>query len=117
MGYGQRLLELVEMARPIVPDVTGRTNRWKAAVYDSRNDFAHRATEGWFEDSDYDKYVMVVLSLQWLLRALLLAESGLARELLAARFRAHVEYQLFLEQAASWQPRIYRDEEPNERSH
>ncbi len=72
VGYGKRLLDLAEMVRPFMPEVTGRSNRWKAAVYGARNDFAHRARQGWFEDSDYDKYVTVALSLQWLLRGLLL---------------------------------------------
>jgi hypothetical protein len=91
-----------------MPEVTGRTNRWKAAVYAARNDFAHRATQEWFEEPDYDKYVTVALSLQWLLRGLLLSESGIPMDVLAARFRAHEEYQLFLEQAQIWQPRIYQ---------
>jgi len=107
IGYGQRLLELAEMAEPGAPGVTGRSNRWKAAVYEARNDFAHRAEMGWFEDSDYDRYVTVVLSLQWLLRAVLLLEAGIQSNILAERFRKHQEYQLFLEQAATWQPRIY----------
>jgi Apea-like HEPN len=113
VGYGRRLVELAEMVEPIIPDVTGRTSRWKNAVYEARNAFAHRATTDWFEDADYDKYVTVALSLQWLLRALLLREAGEPLEFLAARFREHTEYQLFLEQAKSWQPRIYRSEEPN----
>jgi len=52
-------------------------------VYGARNDFAHRARQGWFEDSDYDKYVTVALSLQWLLRGLLLSEAGIPINVLA----------------------------------
>ena len=83
VGYGKRLLDLAEMVRPFMPEVTGRSNRWKAAVYGARNDFAHRARQGWFEDSDYDKYVTVALSLQWLLRGLLLSEAGIPINVLA----------------------------------
>ncbi len=107
VGYRQRLRELAEMAEPGAPGVTGRSDRWSVAVYDARNDFAHRGGMGWFEDADYDRYVTVALSLQWLLRAVLLSEAGIESDLLAERFRTHEEYQLFLEQARTWQPRIY----------
>ncbi|MEV4714665.1 HEPN domain-containing protein [Micromonospora sp. NPDC049374] len=107
IGYGQRLLDLAEMTRPVIPEVTGRTSRWKTAVYNARNDFAHRARPDWFDDSDYDQYVTVALSVQWLLRTILLIEAGIPASLLHARFQEHEEYQLFLEQAKVWQPRIY----------
>lgn len=107
VGYGQRLVELAEMAESGAPGVTGRTNRWKAAVYGARNEFAHRAGTGWFDDADYDRYITVALSLQWLLRSVLLLEAGVESDLLAERFRTHEEYQLFLEQARAWQPQIY----------
>jgi hypothetical protein len=107
VGYGQRLLDLAETVQAFMPDVTGHTSRWKSAVYNTRNDFAHRAHQGWFEDSDYDKYLTVALSLRWLLRGVLLARAGFSTDLLATRFRAHQEYQLFLNQAKEWQPNIY----------
>jgi ApeA N-terminal domain 1 len=107
VGYGERLVELAEIAESGAPGVTGRTKRWKKAVYKARNEFAHRAGPGWFEDADYDRYATVALSLQWLLRAVLLLEAGFEADLLAERFRAHEEYQLFLEQAQTWQPLIY----------
>lgn len=111
VGYGKRLEELAAMAGPAIPGVTGRSNRWKAIVYAARNDFAHRATNSWSDDATYDKYITVALSLRWLLRAVLLQQAGIPSDVLAQRFLNCQEYQLFLEQARTWQPRIYDQHE------
>lgn len=106
-GYAWRLSELARMAEPLAPGVTGKTNRWKTLVYAARNDYAHRTRAGWLDEEDVDRYLTVALSMQWLLRALMLAEAGFPSELLARRMNAHDPFSLFLEQARTWQPTIY----------
>lgn len=107
VAYGQRLLELADLTEALLPGVTGRTKKWRDAVHAARNDFAHRARDGWLSDGDVDRYVTVALSLRWVLHVLLLGQAGLPADLLGKRFAAHVPYRLFLQQAATWQPSIY----------
>ncbi|HEX8626882.1 MAG TPA: HEPN domain-containing protein [Catenuloplanes sp.] len=111
IGYGDRLLGLAAMAESAIPGVTGHSKRWKKAVYNARNDFAHRASTGWFHDDDYDKYITVALSLGWVLHAVLLQEAGVPDDVLTRSFRTYERYQLFLEQAEVWQPSIYKEDE------
>lgn len=107
VGFARRLNDLAEIADELVPGVAGRANRWRAIVYAARNDFAHRAKEGWLSDEDVDRYVTVALSVRWVVQSVLLGQAGLAPDVLSKRFTAHPPYQLFLEQAAVWQPKIY----------
>lgn len=109
-GYGQRLRELAEMAEDVARGVAGRPGRlgkWKNMAYDARNDYAHRANFGWLEDADIDRYLTTALSMQWLLRAVMLSQAGFPSGLLATRFAHHEQFGLFLEQAQGWQPDIY----------
>jgi hypothetical protein len=108
LGYRQRLAGLAKDVSTVAGEVTGRTSKWKALVYDARNDFAHRVVPGWLTDDDIDRYVCVALSLRWLLRIRLLQVAEVQDELLRARLRASIEYQLFLEQAADWCPAVFK---------
>ena len=106
-GYALRLNELARMAEMLAPGVTGKTSKWKNMVYAARNDYAHRARAGWLDEDDVDRYLTVAISIQWLLRVVMLAEAGFPSELVAQRVDAHDPFRLFLEQARTWQPGIY----------
>jgi len=113
LSYPERLLQLATHAESIVPDVLGvRTaegvpSRWKALVCDARNEFAHRLKGDWLDNDRIDQYLLVAGSLRWLLTAVLLLETVLPAESLAAQFRQHQPYQLFLRQAKDWFPYVY----------
>jgi hypothetical protein len=111
-SYPQRLLRLAERADSVVPKVLGRRtdgrpSRWKGAVAGARNDFAHSQDRGWLGEERLDQYLAVIGSLRWLLTAVLLLETGLPAETLAARFAQHQRYLLFLRQAREWHPDVY----------
>jgi hypothetical protein len=106
-GYRRRLNDLAQMAEPLAPGVSGHTARWKEIVFAARNEYAHRVDHGWLNDDDIDRYITVAFSLRWLLRALLLGQAAIPSERLASRFMSHEPYQLFLEQAKQWQPKVY----------
>ena len=108
LGYRQRLAGLAKDVSTVADEVTGRTSKWKALVYDARNDFAHRLVSGWLTNDDIDRYICVALSLRWLLRIRLLQVAEVPDELLRARLRASIEYQLFLTQAAEWCPAVFK---------
>lgn len=116
-SYPLRLLRLVEHAGDAVPGVVGRRteagrpSRWKSAAVEARNDFAHRLDKGWLDEGRVGGYVAVYESLRWLLTGVLLLEAGLSAEVLAGRFTQHEHYQLFLEQAPGWLPRVYGGEQ------
>jgi len=108
VGYNRRLQELAERAEQIIPGITGKTGKWKSAVYDARNVYAHRPVDkSWMSDVDIDQNLMIAISLQWVLRVVLLAESGLKAEVLSKRFNENQSYELFLEQAREWTPKVY----------
>ena len=111
-SYPQRLLRLAERADDVVPKVVGRRtegrpSRWKNAVAGARNDFAHSQDRGWLGEERLDEYLAVIGSLRWLLTAVLLLETGLPADTLAARFARHQRYLLFLRQAREWHPDVY----------
>lgn len=112
-SYPQRLERLAEHAGPAVPGVlgrlteTGRPTRWKEAVVGARIELAHRLDRGWLGEGDVERYATVHESLRWLLTGLLLLETGLPADDVAARLRGHERYGLFLRQARHWLPKVY----------
>jgi hypothetical protein len=97
LSYPKRLVDLADIARQIVPDVTGRTNRWKARVANARVGFAHPMSE----------YFVLSRSLRWLLTAVLLLESGIDVAILASSFNVFDPYQQFLRLAKDQLPFVY----------
>jgi len=51
----------------------------------------------------------VLRSLRWLLTGLLLLQTGLPPDELAARFKVHQPYVLFRRQAREWLPDVFQD--------
>jgi len=113
LSYPMRLLRLAERGSEVVPGVVGRRNpdgrpnRWKTTVAAARNDFAHRLQLGWLDENRIDTYLTVTMSLQFLLTAVLLLETGTPAEVLAERFAQHQPYLQFLRRAREWSPYVY----------
>lgn len=105
--YPTRVDELGKLAERVAPGVTGKSTRWKRAVADSRNHFAHLSDPGFLGEGDIDKHVMVMVSLQWVLRLVLLRETSLDENTLAQRIAHHDPFRLFIEQARQWAPPVY----------
>lgn len=106
-SYPMRLQQLAGLAEPIAPGLTGTTNRWKRKVADTRIEFAHRISGSFLTEGSVDELLAVLLSLRWLLTVVLLQQTGVGSEILAARLRSHQAHQLFLQQAARWLPKVY----------
>jgi hypothetical protein len=107
VGYGKRLARLAATVNTAMPGVTGRTNRWKGLVSNARNEYAHRLNTAFLEDEDFDRYLTVALSLQWLLTGVFLLQADIGEQVLKAALKSHEPYQRFLADARKWQPRIY----------
>lgn len=105
-SYPQRLQELADYVETAMPGVTGKTNRWKRCVTDIRHEFAHRSY-GFLETTRIDELLAVLRSLRWLLTGLLLLETDLPPDELAARIEDHQPYVLFRRQAREWLPRVF----------
>lgn len=106
-GYAQRIKRLAEVASICVPEATGKLSKWKTLVVSARNDFAHRLRTSFLSSDDLDAYLTVAFSLRWLLTAVLLLQVNIDAAVLAERFGGYEQYQLFLEYAQTWQPKIY----------
>ena len=107
VSYAKRLQELAARAEELVPGITGKTAKWKALVYETRNRYAHQTSADWMEEDDLDRVLTTAQSLRWVVRLLLLDQAGVDAELLARRFAHHQRYQFFLTNAAEWQPTVY----------
>jgi hypothetical protein len=108
VGYLRRLRDLGDVAESAAPGVIGKASAWRSIVYEARNDFAHRRADlNWLDEADIDRYLVVALSLRWMLQAVLLLQAGLSPSLLRGRFATHTPYNLFLQQAHQWQPALY----------
>jgi hypothetical protein len=86
--------------------VTGQTNRWKRRVTDERIAFAHRSYD-FLETPRALELLAVLHSLRWLLTGLLLLQTGLPPDGLAAKLRDHQPYTLFRQQAHEWLPSVF----------
>lgn len=89
-----------------MPGVTGQTNCWKRCVTDIRNEFAHRSY-GFLETTRIDGLLAVLRSLRWLLTGLLLLQTRLPPDELAAQIEKHQPFVLFRQQAREWLPRVF----------
>lgn len=107
VSYATRLQELAGRAEELVPGITGKTARWKALVYETRNRYAHQASADWMGEDDLDRVLTTAQSLRWVLRLLLLDQADVDVELLGQRFADHQQYQFFLTNAAQWRPTVY----------
>ena len=81
-SYSRRLARLAETVSLITPGICGKVNKWVAEVSKIRNKYAHR-TAGFIKEGDIDAQVVVLESLRWLLRCVLLLEAGIQPEALA----------------------------------
>jgi hypothetical protein len=107
-SYNQRLRRLVAEVKAAMPGVCGRDNRWVNSVYDARNSFAHR-TQGFLDENLIDEFYAVSQSLRWVLMGVLLLQSGVPAETLAARVQQNQQYRLFKNHMLSSLPSVYGD--------
>ncbi len=107
-SFPQRLAQLADCAAVAMPGVTGRTNRWTQCVTDVRNKYAHRPPYGFLETPRVFEELAVQQSLRWLLTGLLLLQTGLPPDELAAQVEDHQPYTLFRQQAREWLPRVFQ---------
>lgn len=107
LNYRQRLRQLAKNAKDAVPGVTGQTECWISCVVAIRNEFAHRSSSGFLERTRIPELLAVRQSLCWLLAGLLLLQTGLPADVLAAQIEQHQPYRLFRQQARKWLPRVF----------
>lgn len=105
-SFPQRLMQLADYVAGAMPGVTGRPNRWKHYVTETRNESAHRDYD-FLAPNRVSELVSVLQSLRWVLTGLLLLQTGLPPADLAARIEAHQPYILFRQQAREWLPRVF----------
>lgn len=107
-SFPQRMEGLAKDAGTAVPGVSGRTNKWKRAVAEARNGFAHSLVSGADPTESILGYVTLTQSLRWLMLGLFLAESGISEQVLGEKLREYVAYKRFLSDAKERLPEIYR---------
>lgn len=108
LSYPRRVQQLGERAEQFAPGVTGATNRWKSAVVNSRNLFAHLPGDlGFIGEGNVDQHLAILASLRWTLRVILLGETGLKPETIRARIAEHEPYRYFLDRVRHQAPKIY----------
>jgi len=105
-SFSERLGQLADCVVVAMPGVTGRTDRWRRCVTETRNKFAHR-DYGFLETTRISELVSVLESVRWLLTGLLLLQTGLPPGELAARIENHQPYIFFRRQAREWLPRVF----------
>ena len=88
--------------------MTGETQEWKKRVRNARVGFAHQLDRGFLDQATAEEYLILVLSLRWLLTGVLLLQTGIASDRLKSRLEDHEAYQLFLAQAHLLLPAVYR---------
>lgn len=111
-SYKARLVDLVDEAARGMPNLVGNTLRWARDVGECRNDYAHRRA-GFLGKQEIDKYVGIILSLRWVLAGVLLLQTGIAPDVLAARIAQDQSYQFFLGQMQEYLPDAYPLDEAN----
>jgi hypothetical protein len=105
-AFAQRMEQLADCVAAAIPGVTGQTNCWTRRVTDLRNEFAHRKY-GFLEAGRVPELLAIQQSLRWLLTGLLLLQTGLPPDELAAQIEDHQPYRLFREQAREWLPDVF----------
>ncbi|MFG1879360.1 HEPN domain-containing protein [Sphaerisporangium sp. NPDC049003] len=105
LSFPMRVLALAENVADYTPGVAGKPNRWKSALVNARNGFAHG-----LEDDGTDsvgKYYVLAQSLRWLLSMRLFAEAGVSKEIMARNVINYEPYKRFMRAAAQLLPKVY----------
>ena len=108
-SFPQRLQRLAEDIFEIAPATTGKTNRWKHAVTDVRNSFAHASFPTEHPEDQYAGYVTLLRSLQWLIWLRVLLEAGVDASILKNSLANNEAYHHFLRTAKVSLPKIFGD--------
>ena len=102
-GYRKRLLELGEQAQMCVPDLLGDARLWSRAVFEARNEYAHRHQTAWLTDADISKLTDIYYSLTWVLTIVLRQMAGFDDDQIHRQFRQDSSYRLLRRQVRTWQ--------------
>lgn len=105
-GYDRRLKGLAGYVADVAPQTCGNVSKWASEVSNARNSYAHRSA-GFLGEHNIDALFTVLESLRWLLRCVLLKETGLHGSTLATKVAAASAYRLFLSRARENLPKIY----------
>ncbi len=105
-SYPERLAALLQDVNQAAPGVAGQPNRWKHAVVDARNGFAHSLKKDPAED-DIQAWHVLAQSLRWLLTARLLLDVGVVAATLAEAYERYDAYSNFLRSARKVLPWVY----------
>ncbi|TQM71156.1 hypothetical protein FHX41_4908 [Actinomadura hallensis] len=109
LSFPVRIKELTEEVAAAAPGVCGKSNRWKAAVVNARNGFAHSLPGELADSHQIFAYNSLAASLRWLLTARILQEVGLDDNLISSALTSHDKYQSFLSRAKGVLPKIYSE--------
>lgn len=107
-SFPVRIADLANQVSSAAPNVCGKVNRWKRAITNARNGFAHSLPEE--TESSYEQILInnsLAESLRWLLTIRLLQETGAEDLAISNALVDHRDYRLFLSQAKEILPRIY----------
>jgi hypothetical protein len=107
VSFPQRLRQLSEDVSSAMPGVTGKPGKWKSAVCDARNGFAHFLVGKEGDEVKILGYAALHKSLRWLLTGRILLELGVPAELLSQRLAEFRRYNHFLMNAKESLPNIY----------
>ena len=106
-GYNARMKDLAALAEPLLPFVTGKTNRWSRRVEESRNTFAHRSHG--FLEHDVDEELTIAESLSWVLAGVLLAQAGCTHTTVNDDPTLVQPYAYFMKRAKRRLPHVFRE--------
>lgn len=106
MSYEHRLRDLAVEAELALPGITGKTNKWAAAVAKARNDFAH-GTKVDFSETTVDQLAGIAGSLRWVLSTVLLLNAHVPISVVQERFGGGQAYPQFRSEVAFQLPDVY----------
>lgn len=99
MSYFGRVSEFAQRARRVDENVTCPIEDWPKLVKDARNDLMHHNKVHSIE-TQFLRWLIVAMSVNWVLRLILLQEVGLTDEKLASALQSHQPYGLYREYMA-----------------
>jgi hypothetical protein len=105
-SYPSRLKGLARRIGEMAPGICGKSNKWAEEVSAARNKYAHRSA-GFLEKDDVDALLTVIESLRWLLRVVLLLETGLDEDFVKAKLLDVSGYHLFRKRAIENMSKVY----------
>lgn len=109
--YNFRLAGLVDVAETVLDkELTSDRAAWLKAVGTARQDFGHRQNDFLSQGRSVDDLVVILKSLRYLFRVVLLLQTGIKPELLGTLIRSSPSWALFQKQAKRLMPELYGED-------